>query len=346
MFYSTGNVSASSGRTERASKRQGHRHRNSAQGATSIERVLPGNSKAHTPNAPSERAEISRTKAIYIPDKRKVEELLNETKSISDELYIQYIVALTKYHCFDRLRAEAIGCLKAQQDVESSSRYVEKVKESMKAAQREAKGGKSTGLGITEAGQDGPTPEDLMKAEEYKVKDGLARGASFKRLHEAHREVVRHNKDGFCAGRKSPGKPEDAIEAFSRNVYLTLSKSPLFSSIEALSIVNHAVGALDKLRDTYSRKDILKLKSEIEQLIKEHRELQRQDQPNNKQCIRELDQHHLQVEKLHETAEKIRDQELKDSRRRYSLIDELKKQMTELEHLEQGLPEDSVHLLP
>ncbi|KAL5522915.1 hypothetical protein ACEPAF_1182 [Sanghuangporus sanghuang] len=345
MFYSAGNASASSGRTERASKRRGgHHNRNSAQGATGNESVLPGRSKAHTPNAPSERVELSHTSAGRIPDKRKEEELLNETKSIADELYMEYIVPLTKYHCFVRLRAEVIGCLKAQQDAESSSRYVEEVKESVKAAQREAKGGKSTGMGTTEAGQVGATFEDLKKAQHHKTEADLAQNAAFKSLHKAHLEVVKHNENGFGAGGKSQDKADLAIEEFSRTVFLAVTKSPIFYSIEVLSILNHAVGALDKLRDTYSRKDILRLKSEIEHLIKKHRQLQRQEQ-SNKQGIRDLEQHHLEVEKLHETAKKIRDQELKDSSKRierYNLKDVLDSQMADLKVLEKSLPEDKI----
>ncbi|KAL5498879.1 hypothetical protein ACEPAH_1397 [Sanghuangporus vaninii] len=356
MFYSVGNVSASSRRTRHVSgsrgsvsERQGHHNRNSTQGATGNEQVLPDRSKVYTPNAPPERVESSHITADHIPDKRKEEELLNKTKSIADELYMEYIVPFTKYHCFARLRSEVIGCLKAQQDAESSSNYVEEVKKSMKAAQWETKRGKSTGTGATEARQDGPTSEDLKKAQDHEVRDNLAWYASTKRLYKAHLEVTNHNKNGFGAGGKSPGKPEEAIEAFSRNVFLTLTKSTIFFSIEALSILNHVVGALNKLRHTYSREDVLKLKIETEQLIKEHRQLQRQDQSNNQQGIRDLEQHHFKkVEKLHEIAKRIRDQELKDSRRRierYDLTNVLDSQMTKLDDLEEFLPEDKIDLL-
>ncbi|KAL5498891.1 hypothetical protein ACEPAH_1409 [Sanghuangporus vaninii] len=347
MFYSAGSVSASSGRKECVSGRRGHHHRNSAQGPPDG-LVLPGRSKAYTPNAPSERVESSHTTADHTPDKCKEEELLeeeellNKTKSIADELYTEYIVPFNKYKCFARLRAKAIGYIKAQQDVESSSHYVEEVKESVKAAQREAKGGKSSSMGTTEAGQARPTSKDMKKA---KVEADLARNAAIESLHKAHLEVVKHNGNGFGVGGKNQGKSELAIDAFSRNVYLALTKSSIFFSIEVLSILNQAVGALDHLRGTYSRKDILKLKSEIEQLMKEHRQLQRQEQSNSQQGIRDLEQHHLKVKKLHEIAKEIRDQELKDSDRRierYNLTAILDRQMTELKDLEKSLPEDKI----
>ncbi|KAL5522834.1 hypothetical protein ACEPAG_8852 [Sanghuangporus baumii] len=303
MFYNAGNVSASSGRAERVSKRRGHRHHNSAQGATSNEQVLPGRSKAHTPNAPSERVELNRTTTGRIPDKRKEEELLNETESIAEDLNTQYTVALTKYNCFDRLRAEAIGCLKAQQDARS---------------------------------------EDLKEAQDRKVKDDLAWHA--KCLREAHLEVVEQRQKGFGAGGNGRGKSEDAIDAFSSSVFLALTKkSSIFDSIEVLSILNHVVWALDKLRATYNRNDISKLKHEAEQLRKEHDQLRQQEQSNGKQDIQHrLKQHSLEVEKLHQRAKTIKHQELKDSRRqieRYNLYAVLDRQMTELEDLEKSSPE-------
>ncbi|KAL5481154.1 hypothetical protein ACEPAI_10095 [Sanghuangporus weigelae] len=326
MFYSWGDASASSGRTGRV-KRQGHNNHNSAPSTTSNERVVTDRSKAHTPNAPSERVELSHTTAVHIPDKRKEEELLDETKSIADELYMEYIVPHTKYHCLVRIRAEAIGCLKAQQDAESSSRYVEKMKKSTEAKSK-----------------------DLKKAQDRKVKDEIAWYESTKRLRKAHQEVVEQRERGFGAGGNGRGKSEDDdIDALSVRVFLALTKSSIFDSIEVLSILNHAVGALEKLAATYSHEDISELKNETEKLIKEHRRLQRQDQSNGKQDIHRLEQHHSEVEKLNQRAKTIRHQELKDSRRRierYNFIAVLDRQMTELEDLEKSLPENKIDLFP